>query len=104
MAELSALADLVRAQAQGVARGMTSVCSAHPAVLQATFEQAVEDGGSVLVESTSNQVNQEGGYTGVKPAEFAAFAGRLAQDAGVPAERVVLGETTSALTPGRPRG
>jgi len=91
VAALSALAEVVRAQKEGVARGIASVCSAHPTVLLATFEQALEDGSSVLVESTSNQVNQEGGYTGVKPAEFAAFVGRLAEDSGMPAGRVILG-------------
>ncbi len=91
MAELSALAEILRARAGGDARGITSVCSAHPAVLQAAFEQALEDGGTVLVESTSNQVNQEGGYTGVRPAEFAAFVGRLAEDAELPVGRVILG-------------
>ena len=91
MAELSLLPAVVRAQDQGLARGVASVCSAHPLVLQAAFEEALEDGGTVLVESTSNQVNQEGGYTGVRPAEFAAFAAGLARDAGLPADRLVLG-------------
>ncbi len=88
MAELSLL---VRAQDQGVGRGVPSVCSAHSMVLQAAFEQALEDGGTVLLESTSNQVNQEGGYTGVRPAEFAAFVVGMAKEAGLPADRVVLG-------------
>ena len=91
MAELTPLLELASARKRGEARGLTSVCSAHPAVLQAAFEQALEDGTTVLVESTSNQVNQEGGYTGVKPAEFAAFVGRLAEDAELPAGRVILG-------------
>jgi D-tagatose-1,6-bisphosphate aldolase subunit GatZ/KbaZ len=91
MAELSSLLELVAARTRGEAGGVFSVCSAHPAVLQAAFEQALEDGGTVLVESTSNQVNQEGGYTGVKPADFAAFVGRLAEDAELPAQRVILG-------------
>jgi D-tagatose-1,6-bisphosphate aldolase subunit GatZ/KbaZ len=81
----------VREHKGGVARGITSVCSAHPVVLRAAIEEALEDGSSVLVESTSNQVNQEGGYAGVKPAEFVAFVGRLAEEAGLPAERVILG-------------
>jgi len=87
----SVLAEVVRAQKQGIARGITSVCSAHPVVLGAAFEQAKGDGSSVLVESTSNQVNQEGGYTGVTPLEFVGFVSRLAQEAGLPAARVVLG-------------
>ena len=87
----SVLAELVRVQKRGVARGIASVCSAHPLVLQAAFEQALQDGSSVLVESTSNQVNQDGGYTGVRPNEFVAFVARLAAEAGLPADRVILG-------------
>ncbi len=91
MAELSLVEGLRRAQDQGLARGVASVCSAHPMVLRAAFEQALEDGGTVLVESTSNQVNQEGGYTGVRPAEFAAFVREMANEAGLPPDRIVLG-------------
>ncbi len=91
MAELSPLVEIVSAQKRGVARGVFSICSAHPVVLQAAFEQAREDGSTVLVESTSNQVNQEGGYTGARPAEFVAFVSRLAREAGMPEDRVVLG-------------
>ncbi|HSD26642.1 MAG TPA: class II D-tagatose-bisphosphate aldolase, non-catalytic subunit [Vicinamibacteria bacterium] len=91
MAELSLLAALVRAQDRGLARGIPSVCSAHPVVLEAAFEHALEDGGTVLVESTSNQVNQEGGYTGVRPGEFVAFVHGLAEEAGLPANRLILG-------------
>jgi D-tagatose-1,6-bisphosphate aldolase subunit GatZ/KbaZ len=91
MAELTTLSRVVREQKRGVARGIASVCSAHPLVLRAAFEQALADGASVLVESTSNQVNQEGGYTGVKPVEFVAFATRLALETGLPQERLVLG-------------
>jgi D-tagatose-1,6-bisphosphate aldolase subunit GatZ/KbaZ len=91
MAALSTFAERARALRRGDARGMASVCSAHPVVLRTALEQGLEDGASVLVESTSNQVNQEGGYTGVKPAEFAAFVGRLAEEAGMPADQVILG-------------
>ncbi|HEY8232485.1 MAG TPA: class II D-tagatose-bisphosphate aldolase, non-catalytic subunit [Vicinamibacteria bacterium] len=98
MAELKAarsdsgvLADLVRAQKRGQALGIASICSAHPLVLLAAFEQARGDNSSVLVESTSNQVNHEGGYTGETPAEFVMLVSRLAEEAGLPVDRVVLG-------------
>ena len=87
----SLLGDVVRAQERGEPRGVASICSAHPAVLRAAFEQALADGTSVLVESTCNQVNQEGGYTGVRPTEFVAFVLRLAQEEGLGDERIVLG-------------
>ena len=104
MAELSPLAEVVHAQKQGVARGITSVCSAQAVVLQAAMEQALEDASGVLVESTSNQVNQEGGYTGVRPAEFAAFVHGLATEAGLSGDRVILGGDHLGPHPWRAQG
>ncbi len=55
---------------QGGARvGITSVCSAHPMVIEAAMAQALRRGHEpvVLIEATSNQVNQDGGYTGMSP-------------------------------------
>jgi D-tagatose-1,6-bisphosphate aldolase subunit GatZ/KbaZ len=89
--ESTVLARVVAAQKRGTPLGIPSVCSAHALVLRAAFEQALEDGSSVLVESTSNQVNQEGGYTGVTPAGFVEFVARLCAESGLPAGRVVLG-------------
>lgn len=76
---------------QGVAAGITSVCSAHPWVIRAAAEQAAEDGSLLLVEATSNQVNQFGGYTGMRPEEFRAFVLEQARAAGVDAEKLILG-------------
>jgi len=104
VAELSPLAEVVHAQKQGVARGITSVCSAQAVVLQAAMEQALEDASGVLVESTSNQVNQEGGYTGVRPAEFAAFVHGLATEAGLSGDRVILGGDHLGPHPWRAQG
>jgi D-tagatose-1,6-bisphosphate aldolase subunit GatZ/KbaZ len=85
------LADIVRRQAAGEAVGITSVCSAHPVVLRAAVAQAVDDGNAVLVEATSNQVDQFGGYTGMRPAEFRDLVFRIADGEGLPRSRVVLG-------------
>ncbi len=67
------------------------MCSAHPAVIEAAVQQSLEDGSALLVESTSSQVNQFGGYTGLTPSEFAEFVHSAARSAGLPAERVLLG-------------
>ncbi len=72
-------------------RGICSVCSAHPWVLRAAAEQAVEDGSLLLIEATSNQVNQFGGYTGMRPAEFRAFVEKIVNEAGLDPDRLVLG-------------
>jgi D-tagatose-1,6-bisphosphate aldolase subunit GatZ/KbaZ len=72
-------------------RGITSVCSAHPLVLRAALRLAVESGQPALIEATCNQVNQLGGYTGLKPADFAALVHDLAKAEGCPPELFVLG-------------
>ena len=71
--------------------GIYAVCSAHPAVIGAAVQQSLEDGSVLLVESTSSQVNQFGGYTGLRPGEFAEFVHSAEKSAGLPAERVLLG-------------
>jgi D-tagatose-1,6-bisphosphate aldolase subunit GatZ/KbaZ len=84
-------ASIVQAQKSGNPFGIVSVCSAHPYALQAALEQAREDGAPALIESTANQVNQYGGYTGMKPADFRALVRSLAGRAGLPDESILLG-------------
>ena len=84
------LQKYLRAAEEGT-RGVCSVCSAHPWVVRAAAEQAVEDGSPLLIEATSNQVNQFGGYTGMRPAEFRAFVEKIVTGAGLPLDRLILG-------------
>lgn len=76
---------------QSFETGITSVCSAHPLVLEAACREALRAGTAVLIEATCNQVNQDGGYTGMTPADFRRFVLGIAAKAGLPAERLVLG-------------
>jgi D-tagatose-1,6-bisphosphate aldolase subunit GatZ/KbaZ len=85
------LPEIVAAQKRGEPVGIYSVCSAHPFVLDAAVQKALDDGSPLLVESTSNQVNQEGGYTGMAPAGFRALVCSQADRFGLPRERVILG-------------
>ncbi len=82
---------VVQAQQGGVALGVTSICSAHPVVLEAAVEHAVAGEHILLVEATCNQVNQEGGYTGMVPSGFRREVESLAERAGLSSERLVLG-------------
>jgi D-tagatose-bisphosphate aldolase class II non-catalytic subunit len=50
-----------------------------------------DDDDPILVEATCNQVNQEGGYTGMTPAAFRSFVGELAESANVNRDRLILG-------------
>ncbi|HKA79963.1 MAG TPA: D-tagatose-bisphosphate aldolase, class II, non-catalytic subunit [Xanthobacteraceae bacterium] len=89
---MKAILDLVARHKAGEPCGMFSVCSAHPLVIEATFRHAQRSGAPfALIEATSNQVNQDGGYTGMKPADFRDFVHRIADRAGLPRERILLG-------------
>jgi D-tagatose-1,6-bisphosphate aldolase subunit GatZ/KbaZ len=83
--------NLVRRHKSGVPAGIYSVCSAHPMVLGAAMRLARRTGGVALIEATSNQVNQDGGYTGMRPADFRERVLSLATAVGLPHDRVVLG-------------
>ena len=72
-------------------RGIYSVCSAHPRVIEAAMRQAGADGTHLLLEATSNQVNQAGGYTGLTPAMFRDYAYGIAKEMGFERSRLILG-------------
>jgi D-tagatose-1,6-bisphosphate aldolase subunit GatZ/KbaZ len=88
---MKALLELLRRHRAGESVGIYSVCSAHPLVLRAALQHAHALGCHALIEATSNQVNQEGGYTGLRPAEFREVVGRMADEVGLPHARVLLG-------------
>ncbi|MEP6883122.1 MAG: D-tagatose-bisphosphate aldolase, class II, non-catalytic subunit [Gammaproteobacteria bacterium] len=85
------LLDLIRRHKSGVPVGIYSVCSAHPLVLDATLRLALRSNGVALIEATSNQVNQDGGYTGMRPTAFRDLVHAKADGVGLPRNRVVLG-------------
>jgi D-tagatose-1,6-bisphosphate aldolase subunit GatZ/KbaZ len=96
MTGISAASDRVLDLLLGATRapeqiGITSVCSAHPLVLEAACREGVREGRSVLIEATCNQVNQDGGYTGMTPASFRQFVQDIAQQTGLDPSRLVLG-------------
>jgi D-tagatose-1,6-bisphosphate aldolase subunit GatZ/KbaZ len=85
------LGVVVEAQHRGEALGITSVCSANPTVLEATIAHGAAGNHVVLIEATCNQVNQDGGYTGLTAADFKEWVERMAADAGLPPDHLVLG-------------
>jgi D-tagatose-1,6-bisphosphate aldolase subunit GatZ/KbaZ len=87
----SPLQDFLSRRRSGVSAGIYSVCSAHPWVICAAAEQAAEAQSLLLVEATSNQVNQFGGYTGMRPAGFRDFVLGHAAAAGLETRSLILG-------------
>ncbi|OJF89794.1 D-tagatose-bisphosphate aldolase, class II, non-catalytic subunit [Pararhizobium antarcticum] len=85
------LARLPAERFRGKPSGITSVCSAHPLVIEAALLQGRQRRADVLIEATCNQVNQDGGYTGMTPAAFRLFVEGIAAKVGFPLERLILG-------------
>ena len=82
---------ILRMNKKGRGTGIYSVCSAHETVLKASMMQAKEDSSIVLIESTSNQVNQDGGYTGMRPQDFVDYVSALAQEMEFDSNMILLG-------------
>lgn len=83
------LSTLARRRHAGEVLGVTSVCSAHPWVIEASLKEAGNR--PVLIEATCNQVNQEGGYTGMTPADFRDAVRSIAEAAGADPTSVIFG-------------
>ena len=85
------LDEIVAAQKHGEAKGITSVCSAHPYVIKQTLKLSATYRMAPLIEATCNQVNQFGGYTGMTPKDFVAFVRGISEENDYPFENILLG-------------
>ena len=88
---LSPVQQIIAAHRRGEPAGLYSVCCSHPSVLRAAMRVAADYDTVLLVEATSNQVDQFGGYTGMTPAAFRDYVHNLAKGEQFPLERLVLG-------------
>ncbi|MDH1409458.1 tagatose-bisphosphate aldolase subunit KbaZ [Citrobacter freundii] len=82
---------MVEQHKRGKANGIYAVCSAHPIVLEAAIRYAHANHTPLLIEATSNQVDQFGGYTGMTPADFRSFVCRLADSLDFSQDMLILG-------------
>lgn len=85
------LTNMVEQHKRGKANGIYAVCSAHPLVLESAIRYAQANCTPLLIEATSNQVDQFGGYTGMTPADFRRFVYRLADSFDFPQDMLILG-------------
>ncbi|GAL35422.1 tagatose-6-phosphate kinase AgaZ [Vibrio maritimus] len=70
-------------------------------VIEATFRYELDNSLPVVIEATSNQVNQFGGYTGMKPKDFVSYVYEIANEVGFPIERIILGGDHLGLIAGK---
>lgn len=88
---VSQFREILSRNRDGQAVGTFSVCSAHPSVLEAAMRQSINDESLLCIESTSNQANQFGGYTGMTPAQFKDYVRSIAEKVVFPVHRILLG-------------
>ena len=85
------LNNIIKSQKNGIPKGIYSICSANEYVIEVALKYAMQKKIHVLLESTCNQVNQFGGYTGMKPLDFANFVFSIANRVKYPKNKIILG-------------
>lgn len=85
------MSSIVALRKEGVPAGIPSYCTANAIVIEGVLQQAARFDEPVLIEGTSNQVNQFGGYTGMKPADYRDFVYGIADRIGFDRSKIILG-------------
>lgn len=85
------LKQVVKLQKDGQAVGIYSCCSSNPFVIKAALQRGQETNSCVLIESTANQVDQFGGYSGMTPQMFKDYVVGLASSIGFDLNKLFLG-------------
>jgi len=85
------LKKLIIKQKQGQTIGIYSACSANPYVIEAVLKRGKQDDSCVLIESTANQCDQNGGYTGMTPLDFKNFVLSIAHNIQFNTQKLFLG-------------
>ena len=88
---MSAVQSLIAAHRQGQPVGLYSVCCSNEQVLLAAMQVARRYDTVLLIEATSNQVDQFGGYTGMTPPQYRDYVLQLARTQDFPIDRLILG-------------
>ncbi len=85
------LRSLIQRNRSGEAIGLPCFCTANEHVLRAVMKYAAMRKVPAVIEATCNQVNQDGGYTGLNAADFADCIALLAEEYRVSRSSIILG-------------
>jgi D-tagatose-1,6-bisphosphate aldolase subunit GatZ/KbaZ len=83
--------DLIAKNRAGATIGLPCFCTANEHVLLAILDDAARTGFPTVIEATCNQVNQDGGYTGMTPQDFMDWLRGMAKNAGVSMDQLIVG-------------
>lgn len=85
------LLKIVEYKNEHKAIGIYSACTASELAIKACMLHAKKENSVLLVEATANQVDQNGGYTGMKPIDFYHFVEKIAKDVDFDMNKIILG-------------
>ncbi len=85
------LKDILRANRRGEHQAVYAVCTVNGSAIRSALERARRDQWPLLVEATAQQVNNDGGYSGMTPSDFAAMVHRQAANVGLDPGQIILG-------------
>lgn len=88
---INPLIEIIEKRKSNINSAIPSYCSANRFVIEAILEQGKRFGDPILIESTSNQVNQFGGYLGMTPKEFKEYVYVIAEKVGFDKSKIILG-------------
>lgn len=99
MTAIHPLHQMMENRRNGKKEGIPSYCSANKYVLEAALERAKALNRPTLIEATANQVNQFGGYTGMRPKDFKDLVTGMAKEMDVDTDLLILaGDHLGPLT------
>jgi len=85
------IASLINRNRNGEQVGLPCFCTANEHVLRSVFQYAKLHSVPAVIEATCNQVNQDGGYTGMTAVGFRDWIETLAEQYGVSTDSIILG-------------
>lgn len=85
------LLSLIKNHKSDGTSGIYSICSSNKYVLKAAIKFAKSNNSILLIEATSNQVNQFGGYMSMTPKQFRKYVFKLLDECNYGEENVILG-------------
>ena len=88
---MNPLKRILKQREQASIKGVYSACTANFTVIEAVLRKGKETMTPIVIEATANQVDQYGGYTGMKPSDFADKVKELCEHLDVDFNQIILG-------------
>ena len=85
------LLEIIEKRKCNINSAIPSYCSANRFVIEAILEQGKRFEDVIVIESTSNQVNQFGGYLGMTPENFKEYVYSISDKIGFDKNKIILG-------------